>query len=165
MNRIARLAVLFLTLCLALPAVADHAQQMLMSRVAMKSELAIEYLKTAIEEHGYALAHIQKCDSGLAGFGFHSDTYRVLFFGKLAEVRRISDEHPEFTPYLPLKIAVEAEKDETLMVAVDPTTFERYFAGDEEMIVQFRRWRNDILSIFQDVQKAAGDRVAQLARP
>ncbi len=138
------------------------ADGMLMSRVAMKADLAIEYLKTAIEEHGYALAHIQKCDSGLAGFGFHSDTYRVLFFGKLGEARRISAVHPEFTPYLPLKIAVEAEKDETLMVAVDPTTFERYYAEDPEMIIQFRRWKNDIRSIFADVQKAAGGPVAAL---
>jgi len=151
-----------LLLVLLLIAGAASADGMLMSRVAMKADLAIEYLKTAIEEHGYALAHIQKCDSGLAGFGFHSDTYRVLFFGKLDEVRRISEHHPEFTPYLPLKIAVEAERDETLMVAVDPTTLARYFAGDPGMVIQFRRWKNDILSIFADVQKAAGGPVAAL---
>lgn len=158
-----RIFYLALLLMLCVPASAE--QQMLMTRVPMKSDLAIEYLKTAIEEHGYALAHVQKCDSGLAGFGFHSDTYRVFFFGKLEEVRHISVKHPEFTSYLPLKIALEAEKDETLLAAVDPTTFERYYPGDREMIIQFRRWKNDIRSIFADMRKASGDKVAQLTRP
>ncbi len=144
-------------LLLAGQAMADH---MLMARVNMKADLAIEYLKTAIEEHGYAVAHVQKCDSGLGGFGFHSDTYRVLFFGKLAGIRRISAQHPEFVVYLPLKIAVEAEKGETVVTAVDPLTFTRYYPKDHAMQVQFRRWRNDILSIFDDVHREAGGAVA-----
>jgi uncharacterized protein (DUF302 family) len=156
------LRVLLLGLALsATPALADH---MLMARVNMKADLALEYLKTAVTEHGYSVAHIQKCDSGLGGFGFHSDTYRVVFFGKLAEIRRISAKHPEFTAYLPLKIAVEAEKGETVMTAVNPLTFDRYYPGDHDMQLQFRRWRNDILDIFDDVHRAAGDAVA-LARP
>jgi len=151
-----------LALLLLLSAGTVLADGMLMTRVAMKADLAIEYLKAAIEEHGYVLSHIQKCDSGLAGFGFHSDTYRVLFFGKIDEVRRISHEHPEFTPYLPLKIAVEAERDETLMMMVNPTTLESYFAEAPGMVIPFHRWKNDILSIFADVQKAAGGPVAAL---
>lgn len=141
------------------------ADQMLMARINMKADLAIEYLKTAVDEHGYAVAHIQKCDSGLGGFGFHSDTYRVLFIGKLAEIRDISAKHPEFVAYLPLKIVVEAEKGETVMVAVDPLTFNRYYPNDQEMQIQFQRWRNDILSIFNDVHKAAGGAVALGTHP
>ena len=144
-------------LCLAGPVLADH---MLMARINMKADLALEYLKTAVTEHGYEVAHIQKCDSGLGGFGFHSDTYRVVFFGKLKEIRGISARHPEFVAYLPLKIAVEAEKGETVMTAVNPLTFDRYYPKDHEMQLQFRRWRNDILSIFEDVHRAAGGAVA-----
>ncbi|RMG34941.1 MAG: DUF302 domain-containing protein [Gammaproteobacteria bacterium] len=162
MNRWVRYLALGL---LAWSAVTSAGQQMLMARVAMKSDLAMEYLRTAIEEHGYAVAHVQKCDSGLAGFGFHSDTYRVFFFGKLEEVRRISEKHPEFSAYLPLKIALEAEKDETLLAAVDPTTFERYYAKDRDMIIQFRRWKSDIRSIFAEVRKVAGDKVVQAFQP
>lgn len=148
---------LLASLLMAGPGLAD---QMLMARINMKTDLALEYLKTAVEEHGYSVAHIQKCDSGLGGFGFHTDTYRVVFFGKLEEIRRISDKHPEFVAYLPLKIAVEAEKGETVMVAVNPLTFNRYYAADSDMLVQFERWRNDILSIFNDVHQAAGGAVA-----
>jgi uncharacterized protein (DUF302 family) len=148
---------LIASLLLAGQALAD---EMIMARVNMKADLAIEYLKTAVEDHGYAVAHIQKCDSGMAEFGLHSDFYRVVFFGKLDEVRRISAKHPEFVAYLPLKIVVEAEKSETVMVAVNPLTFNRYYADDPEMQTQFRRWRNDILSIFEDVHKAAGGAVA-----
>jgi uncharacterized protein (DUF302 family) len=148
---------LLASLLLAGQAMAD---QMIMARVNMKADLAIEYLKTAIEEHGYAVAHTQKCDTGMADFGLHSDFYRVVFFGKLDEVRRISAEHPEFVAYLPLKIVVEAEKSETVMVAVNPLTFNRYYANAPDMLVQFQRWRNDILSILNDVHKAAGGAVA-----
>lgn len=150
----------FLLLASLLLAGQVMADQMLMARVNMKADLAIEYLKTAVTEHGYAVAHIQRCDSGLGGFGFHTDTYRVVFFGKLEEIRRISARHPEFVAYMPLKIAVEAERGETVMVAVNPLTFNRYYPQDHEMQLQFERWRNDILSILNDVHEAAGGAVA-----
>ncbi len=131
---------------------ADH---MLMARVPMKADIAVEYLKTSIEEHGYAVAHVQMCDSGMKGFGFKSDTYRVVFFGKIGEVRRIVAAHPEFSAYLPLKIAVVAERGETVLSAINPKTFDTYYPKDKAMRVQFGRWHNDIRSMFHDVDQAA----------
>lgn len=140
-----------------------NADTMLMTRVMMKAEVAFEWLTASIEEHGYSVAHIQTCDQGMADFGYKSDFYRVVFFGKGDEVRAISKAHPEFTPYMPMKIAVVAERGETVMSVVNPLTFSVYYPEDEEMQVQFGRWYNDLQSIFHDVQKAAGNRIATAA--
>lgn len=135
------------------------ASDMLMARVTMKADLAIEYLKTSLEEHGYSIAHIQLCDGGMEEFGYKSDFYRVIFFGKGEEVRRISKTHPEMAAFMPLKVAVIAEKKETLLTIVNPMTLAAYFPNNE-MQMQFSRWFNDIQSIFDDMHKAAGQEVA-----
>ncbi len=134
------------------------ADEMLMLRLNMKADLAVEYLKTAVEEHGYSVAHIQLCDGGMKDFGYKSDTYRVVFFGKIEEVRQISETHPEFVAYVPLKMTVVAEGDEAVMSIVNPQTFNQYYRGDEQMRIQFARWYNDIRSIFVDMGKAAGQK-------
>ena len=134
------------------------ADEMLMLRLDMKADLAIEYLKTSVEEHGYSVAHVQLCDGGMADFGYQSDVYRVVFFGKVDEVRRISQAHPELVAYVPLKMTVVAESGETVMSIVNPLAFNRYYRGDEEMRIQFARWYNDIRSIFEDIQVASANR-------
>jgi len=142
------------------------ADEMLMARIGMKADLAVEYLKTSVEEHGYTVAHVQLCDGGMKDFGYKSDTYRVVFFGKVDEVRWITEKHPEFVAYVPLKMAVVAEKDESVISIVNPHTFNQYYQGDEDMRIQFARWYNDIHSIISDMYKAAGqDQVVMRLQP
>ncbi len=136
------------------------ADTMVMARIAMKAELALEYVKSSVEEHGYSIAHIQLCDGGMKEFGYKSDVYRVVFFGKVEEVRQISEKYPEFVSYLPLKMTVVAERDETVLTIVNPKAFAPYYAGNEELQIQFGRWYNDIVSIINDVRKATGQKVA-----
>lgn len=144
-----------LTIGLVMIAGSVMADNLLMKRVPMKAEIAYAWVTASVEEHGYSIAHVQTCDVGMADFGYKSDFYRTVFIGKGDEVRAISAAHPEFTPYLPLKIAVVAEGDETVLTAMDPVTFSRFYPEDRGMQVQFQRWRSDILSMFKDVQKAA----------
>lgn len=137
------------------------ADNMLMSRIPMRAEIVLEYVKTSIEEHGYAVAHVQLCDGGMADFGYESDVYRVVFFGKVDEVRAISERHPELVSYLPLKIAVIAEKDETLLTVLNPEALAPYFSA-EEIQIQLARWSNDLVSILNDVRRATGKRIAAM---
>lgn len=146
LRKILLLALLF---ALAAPAFAD---KMLMGRIANKADVAMEMVQDVIREHGYEIAHIQLCDGGMETFGYKSDVYRVIFFGKGEEVRRISKTNPEFVAYLPLKIAVIAEKDDTMVTIVNPLIFNNYYPNDEDMKIQFGRWYNDIMSIFNDLQ-------------
>ena len=135
------------------------ADNMIMGRLPMRAETAIEYVKSSIEEHGYTIAHIQLCDGGMTDFGYKSDLYRVVFFGKIDEVRMISDRYPEFVSYLPLKIAVIAEKDETLLTVLNPESLAPYF-DDRELQIQLERWNSDLISIFKDVRRSAASHIA-----
>lgn len=139
---------------LLLTASSAHAQQMLMTRVGLKADIAFEYLRTTLEEHGYSVAHIQTCNDGLADFGYKSDFYRVIFFGKGHEVRALSAKYPEIIPYLPLKVVIFAEKDETVLTVLNPLEIAHYFP-QRELKVYFQRWHSDVESIFQDMRQAA----------
>lgn len=146
---------------LLLICVGADAENMLMTRVPMPAELVIEYLNSSIEEHGYTIAHTQLCDGGMTDFGYRSDLYRVVFFGKIAEARMISERYPELVSYLPLKIAVIAEKDETLLAVLNPEALAPFFA-DQDLQVQFARWNSDLISIFEDVRRSTARRMARL---
>ena len=107
----------------------------LMVRTAHSFETAMGILQQTLEEYGYSVAHVQRCDGGMADFGYKSDFYRVVFFGKIDEVRDLSDKYPELIPYLPLKILELAELFEP---------------GD--LRIQFKRWHSDVTSILQEVR-------------
>jgi uncharacterized protein (DUF302 family) len=136
------------------------AENMIMARIPMRAELVIEYLNSSVEEHGYTIAHTQLCDGGMTDFGYKSDIYRVVFFGKIAEVRGISERYPELVSYLPLKIAVIAEKDETLLTVLNPEALAPFFA-DKELQIQFGRWHSDLISIFEDVRRSTARHIAK----
>jgi len=144
-------------LAISLGASADN---MIMARVPMRAELVIEYLNSSVEEHGYTIAHTQLCDGGMTDFGYKSDLYRVVFFGKIDEVRMISGRFPELVSYLPLKIAVIAEKDETLLTVLNPEALAPFFP-DQELQIQFGRWRSDLISIFDDVRRGIAKHIAR----
>ena len=150
---------LLTVLVLSAASVVVSAENMIMGRAALRAEIVLEYLKSSIEEHGYSLAHIQLCDGGMKDFGYTSDVYRVVFFGKIDEVRRISESHPELVSYLPLKIAVIAEKDETLLSVLNPEALAPFFS-DEHLQIQFSRWHSDLKSIFQDVRRSVAGHLA-----
>lgn len=150
---------LMLALLLASSTSQVSADDMIMGRVPMKAELVLEYVKSSIEEHGYTIAHLQLCDGGMTEFGYETDFYRVVFFGKIDEIRRISAEHPELVSFLPLKMAVIAEKNETLVTVLSPEALAPFYA-DEALQIQFGRWENDLKSILDDVRRAIDRRLA-----
>ncbi|MCB1787885.1 MAG: hypothetical protein H6953_10535 [Chromatiaceae bacterium] len=156
MSRFAKAGLLALLWLLTTVAAAEN---MLMGRIPMRAEIVLEYVKTSVEEHGYSVAHIQLCDGGMADFGYKSDFYRVVFFGKVDEVRKISERYPELVSYVPLKIAVIAEKDETLLAVLNPRALSPFYA-DEEVQIQLDRWHSDLISILDDIRRATGKRLA-----
>ena len=148
--RTLRVALLFLAIgysgsSLALP--------MMMARSMQSAEITMETLQQALVDYGYTIAHEQRCDGGLSDFDYKTDYYRVVFFGKIEEVRKLSSKYPELIPYLPLKIAVFAEGEETVLSAFNPVDLSEYFDAPE-LNVQFMRWYNDINAIFNDIRLA-----------
>lgn len=81
---------------------------------------AMLLLQDAIKQQGYRLSRVQRVDIGLTKLGYQTDKYRVVFFGKTDEIHYLTRHHPELIPYLPLKIAIFAEAEETLLVTSRP---------------------------------------------
>lgn len=131
----------------------SHAQDLLMARSPQAFPEAMLTLQDSVREHGYTLSRVQRVDIGLTQFGYQTDKYRVVFFGKKEEIDRLVERHPEMIPYLPLKVAIFAEEHETLLVASNPVRFAQFFPAPDLAIV-FQRWENDLRSIMDDVRNA-----------
>lgn len=113
-------------------------------------------LQTAIKEHGYTVARVQRIDIGLTGMGYKTDKYRVIFVGKTDEIQYLSKKYPQLTPYLPPKVSIYAEEDDTIVVTPDPSIYKDMIDDDEDKLI-FDRWENDIYSVFNDFSTAADD--------
>lgn len=129
-----------------------YAEGLLLVRTQAKPENIMVSLQTALYGYGYKVAHIQKCDSGLQGMGYKTDYYKVVFFGKPQQVRKLTKKYPQLLPYLPLKIAIFAEDDDTLLTVVNPAELAVFFE-DKELKTQLRRWSNDIKAILSEVRQ------------
>ncbi len=136
---------------LMLLAASAGAQDMYMVRSDMAFPEAMIELQSAIREQGYVLSRVQRVDIGLTAFGFKTDRYRVVFFGKPEEIERLGASHRDLVPYLPLKIAIFSEGDETLLMA---SSFQhlRAFYSQAALREQFDKWEADIQSILEKVR-------------
>ncbi len=127
-----------------------QAENMIMVRVHQNFDNTMILLKEALNDYGYRIAHIQKCDGGLSGFGYKTDEYKSVFFGKFQEMRHLTGTHPELIPYLPLKIAVMKENDSILLAALNPLSLSALFPN-EDLQNQFGRWESDLRAIFDEL--------------
>ena len=129
------------------------AQDLYMVRTSMSFPEAMTFLQQTIKEHGYKVSRVQRVDIGLNKSGFKTDKYRVVFFGTLEDVQRITEKYPDLIPYLPLKIAIFAENEETLLVS---PSFEhlRPFYTSPPLRADFDRWERDIRDILEKVRNA-----------
>ncbi|MGB5278289.1 MAG: DUF302 domain-containing protein [Gammaproteobacteria bacterium] len=113
-------------------------------------------LQTSIKEHGYKVAHVQRIDIGLTGMGYKTDKYRVLFVGKTEEIQYLSKKYPQLTPYLPPKVSIFAEQDDTVVVTPNPSIYKDMIDDDKDKLI-FDRWENDIYSVFNDFSSAVDE--------
>lgn len=144
------LAVTLLLLGLSLSAKAD---ELMMARVTRPFPEAMNSLQETIREHGYTVSRVQRVDVGLTSSGFQTAEYRVVFFGKPAEIRTLSERYPELIPYLPLNIVIFAEGDDTLILTTNPQKLVDFF-DEPALRTQFSQWQKDVHSIFDDVARS-----------
>jgi uncharacterized protein (DUF302 family) len=140
--------VLLLTLCGSV-----SAQDLYMVRSSLAFPEAMSLLQQTIKAEGYQVSRVQRVDIGLTKSGFKTDKYRIVFFGKLDEVRTLSDQYPELIPYLPLKIAIFAEGEETLLLSASFQHL-RPFYKSPTLRDRFDRWDADISRILERVRNA-----------
>jgi uncharacterized protein (DUF302 family) len=128
-----------------------QAEELLMVRSKQSFPEAMLTLQGAIEEKGYTLSRVQRVDIGLTASGFATDMYRVVFLGRIEEVKLLTERYPELIPYLPLKIAVFAEGNETLLVTYNPEEFSRFY-DEPALRPYFERWASDLRDLLETVR-------------
>ena len=126
------------------------AEDMIMTRSMQAFPEAMLTLQESIAAHGYTVSRVQRIDIGLTGMGYKTDKYRIVFAGKIDEIRELTEKSPQLTPYLPPKISIFAEGDQTILVTINPKIYAA-IAGDAVDPVFFDRWESDLRSIFYDV--------------
>ena len=143
--RLVMLKVLILSVGLFLSG-ASLAEDMFMVRTQQTFPEAMLALQQEIKSHGYTLSRVQRVDIGLTKSGYKTDKYRVVFFGKAEEIKWIGDTYPEWIPYLPLKIAIFSEAQDTLLITSDPEMI--FLTEDPRLKKYLAQWKKDISSIF-----------------
>lgn len=155
----ARFVILIALLVSSLSVVANpfsavFASNLIMARSHEKFPEAMLTLQSSIKEHGYTVARVQRIDIGLTGMGFKTDKYRVVFVGKKDEIQYLTKKYPELTPYMPPKVSIFAEDEDTVAVTVNPAVYKDMIDDEEDRRI-FDRWENDVYSVFKDFSEAA----------
>jgi len=128
-----------------------NAEEIFMARTQLTFPEAMVRLQSEIKSHGYTLSRVQRVDIGLTKSGYKTDKYRIVFFGKSTEIKWLSDTYPEWIPYLPLKVAIFSEDQDTLLIASNP---EVIFTGNDPKLKRvIAKWKKDLRSIFAEVSR------------
>ena len=125
--------------------------EMIMVRSSEPFPETMSLLQEAIRKQGYELSRVQRVDVGLSSKGYKTDKYRVVFFGKGKQIQQLSLKYPQLIPYLPLKIAIFAEDDNTILISSNPTIYNDLF-NLPELKPTFELWLKDITQILKSVQ-------------
>jgi uncharacterized protein (DUF302 family) len=129
------------------------AEDLFMVRSQLSFPEAMTVLQQTIRENGYQVSRVQRIDIGLTRSGYKTDKYRVVFFGNPEEIRELADRYPELIAYLPLKIAIFAENDETILLSSSFTHLRPFYVS-ADLLVSFDRWETDIQRMLERVRTA-----------
>ena len=129
----------------------SQADDLIMRRIPADFPETMIALQASVVKQGYRMSRVQRVDIGLTSSGYDTAEYRIVFFTRPDQLDMIETEHPDMIPFMPLKITLFAEGDETIMVTLNPLKFNEYFpdAGLGEL---FATWEKDIIQIFDRVQ-------------
>ena len=111
-------------------------------------------LQQAVGEQGYRVARVQRVDIGLTRSGYATDKYRILFFGRRDEIERVKTRHPALIPYVPLKIVLFAEGDDTLVLAGGLAHLRGTLDDDPGARALLDGWTRDLRAILEKVSRA-----------
>ena len=150
MKTVIRYVLTMLLLYIATPSMANG---LLMVRTQQTFPEAMLTLQTSIKDHGYVITRVQRIDIGLTGMGYKTDKYRVVFVGKLKEIQYLINKYPLLAAYMPPQISIFAEHNETVLVTANPMIYAE-MVDDEKDKVLFKRWENDVYSVFDDIRAA-----------
>ena len=107
-------------------------------------------LYNQVKKSGYQTTYLQRCDFALKQRKYESNKYRILFFGKYENMEYLSKKYPKIVPFLPLKVVVIEEKNQTLLLANMPNILLEIVRGGDVHIIN--KWQKDMEDIFTKIQ-------------
>ncbi len=140
--------ILGMLLLAGLPA---YAEDLLMARVPMTFPEAMLKLQDTIKKHNHTLSRVQRVDIGLTAKGYKTDKYRIVFYGQAEEIDQLTNKYPQLIPYLPHKIAIFAEEEETMLVALNPEAI--FQTDDPKLQATMKKWHKDLQLILKDMRQ------------
>ncbi len=130
----------------------SFADELMMIRSEQTFPETMLKLQETINKMGYTISRVQRVDIGLSKSGYMTDKYRVVFFGRNNEITEITAKYPHLIPYIPWKIAIFAEQENTLLVTADPLRLlDKRYPGANRYLYQ---WKKDLEKIMHNMQKA-----------
>ena len=127
-----------------------QAEGLMMARTKQSFPEAMLKLQYSIKKLGYKISRVQRIDIGLTKSGYATDKYRIVFFGKKEEIDFISSKYPHLTPYIPWKVAIFAEQQDTLIVTADPMHFSnKKHSGANKYLLAWKKDLKKIMTIFR----------------
>ena len=130
----------------------SQAEQLIMARTEQSFPEAMLKLQETIREFKYSISRVQRIDIGLTASGYQTDKYRIVFFGTEKEIAHLSKKYPHLVPYIPWKIAIFAEQQDTLLVSANPMQLSnKKFPGADKYL---KKWKKDIEKIFQILRES-----------
>ena len=138
-------------LLLVAPAAADG---LLMVRMDKSFPEAMALLQSAISSRGYTITRLQQVNENLERRAFKSDMYRVVYFGKHEEVRKVTAIEPRMIPFLPLNITIFAEGEQSILVASHPQTLAKFFP-DPALKPVIDHWESDVEAIMDELREGS----------
>lgn len=129
----------------------DPAHELLMVRVSSNFPEAMNAVQQAVVSNGYELMRVQRVDIGLTKSGYQTAEYRIVFFGKRDEIQSLSNKYPTLVPFLPLKLIVFAEGEDTIVMAANPAKLASFYPG-KKLEPYFLKWEQDFLKILHQVR-------------
>lgn len=150
MRMIMKVMMIIVMSCISVAALASD---LLMVRTQQNFPEAMLALQTSVKEHGYSVTRVQRIDIGLTGMGYKTDKYRIVFVGKPEEIQYLINKYPVLAAYMPPKVSIFAEKNETVLVTANPKIYADMMDNEKDKIL-FKRWESDIYSVFEDIRNA-----------
>ena len=150
MKTLSKYVITITMLCISMPVLASD---LLMVRTQQGFPEAMLALQTSVKEHGYQVTRVQRIDIGLTGMGYKTDKYRVVFVGKPEEIQYLINKYPVLSAYMPPKVSIFAEHNETVLVTANPKIYADMIDDEDDKIL-FKRWESDIYSVFDDIRNA-----------
>ena len=141
-------AVLAGTLLLPSTVFAADQESLLMARSTKPFDSTLDQLSAAIDFYGYKISRIQRVDVGLTKSGFKTGKYRLVFFGKAREIDTLLDQFPQLAPFVPLKVVIFSEDNETILLAVNPGHLAQ-LVPEKKLLVHYRQWEQDLKNILK----------------